>query len=48
MGWDEADFENWLNEQDLLWGDDSQMTKDEWLVWASSMEWDRAEWESYN
>jgi hypothetical protein len=51
MQWDQAELNGWLDEQDLKWGDAEDQgldfTKDEWLEWANSMQWDRAEWEEF-
>jgi len=51
MGFDDSDVEDWLDQQEALYGGDDQIdfdyTKEEWLEWANSMQWDRDEWEDY-
>jgi len=40
------DEEDWTVHEDTFgWND--HLTKEDWLEWANSMQWDRAEWEEY-
>jgi hypothetical protein len=51
MEWSDYDLNRWLDQQDAMHGGDDTFgdwkTKEQWLEWANSMQWDKKDWIDY-